>query len=73
MVPKIQRPLTDRVKEAAEAALAAQHYVSPIDILVGIGWLAPVHVEEWRKGRLPFLEMLLQVPPQKRTQAIHPR
>ena len=32
-------PLADRVAKAAEAALAARHFVSAIDILVGIGWL----------------------------------
>jgi hypothetical protein len=32
-------PLADRVAKAAKAALAARHFVSAIDILVGIGWL----------------------------------
>jgi len=27
--------------KAAEASLAAQNYVSPVDVLVGIGWLDP--------------------------------
>jgi len=33
--------LRDLVAKAAEATLAAQHYVSPVDVLMGIGWLDP--------------------------------
>jgi hypothetical protein len=32
-----RRTLADRVISAAEDALAAQRYVSPIDVLLGIG------------------------------------
>ena len=31
--------LVDRVTRAAEASLAAQGYVAPLDVLLGIGWL----------------------------------
>jgi hypothetical protein len=48
--------LEDRVAQAAEHALAAQQFVSAIDVLTGIGWLAPSHVDAWRQGRLPDLE-----------------
>jgi hypothetical protein len=48
--------LKDRVARAAEHALAAQQFVSAIDVLTGIGWLAPSHVDAWRQGRLPDLE-----------------
>ncbi len=41
---------------AAEAALADRGYVSAIDILVGLGWLSPSHVDAWRQGRIPSLE-----------------
>src|SRR2546422_831890 len=48
-------PLADRVAKAAEAALAARHFVSAIDILVGIGWLDLGTVEALapRADRLP--------------------
>jgi hypothetical protein len=36
---KNRNALAERVVKAAEAALAAQDFVSPIDVLVGIGWL----------------------------------
>lgn len=40
----------------AEQAPARQRYVTPIDVLVGLGWLRPAHVEDWRRGRVPYLE-----------------
>ncbi|WP_156908618.1 hypothetical protein [Bradyrhizobium murdochi] len=38
MHPDNRKKLNDRVIRAAEATLAAQKYVSPVDVLVGIGW-----------------------------------
>jgi hypothetical protein len=52
--------LADRVVGAAEAALAAQGYVSPIDVLVGIGWLDVGTVEQWRRGQIDCLERAMQ-------------
>jgi hypothetical protein len=57
---KNRRPLADRVAEAAEACLAAQHYVSAIDVLVRIGWLDPGSLKRWQFGQVPFLESLIQ-------------
>jgi len=53
-------PLTDRVAKAAEAALAARHFVSAIDLLVGIGWLDPGSVERWRRGQIDCLEEVVR-------------
>src|ERR1700682_3350517 len=52
--------LADRVVKAANAALAAQGYVSPIDVLVGIGWLDARTVEQWRRGQIDCLERAVQ-------------
>ena len=52
--------LEQRVVRAAEAALAERQFVSAVDVLVGIGWLAPSHVEEWRQGRVEYLERVTQ-------------
>ncbi len=60
MSHKHQRPIEERVAEAATAALAQQHYVSPIDVFMRMGWLPPAHVEDWRKGREPYLEAVIQ-------------
>ena len=60
MNPKNRRSLGERVIKAAEAALAAQNYVSPIDMLVGIGWLDPGAVKRWRQGHVDYLERAVQ-------------
>jgi len=60
MTPKNRAKLTDRVSKAAETALAAQHYVSPVDVLVGIGWLDPGTVKRWRQGQIDCLERVVQ-------------
>jgi hypothetical protein len=58
--PKGRERLERRVIEAAEAALAARKYVTAIDVLVGLGWLRPPHVEQWRQGRIDYLERVTQ-------------
>jgi hypothetical protein len=62
--------LEERVVEAAEGSLAEQGYVSIIDVLTRIGYLAPVHVDDWRKGRFACLEELIFVHPDKISKAI---
>ena len=60
MSPEDTRPLEARVVRAAEAALADHHYVSAIDVLTGMGLLAPSQVADWRRGRTLFLEQVIQ-------------
>ena len=60
MSRKNRIPLADRVAEAAEAAVAARHYASAIDVLVGIGWLDPQAVERWRRGQVDCLEEVVR-------------
>jgi len=64
------RTLTERVSEAAEGTLAAQHYVSLIDVLLGIRWLDPGAVKGWRQGRIDCLESGLQTSPSRIAEAI---
>jgi hypothetical protein len=63
-------PLADRVTEAAEAALAAQSYVSPIDVLVGIRWLEPFTERRWRQGMIDCLENAVQTSPARVDEAL---
>lgn len=49
-----------RVVRAAEAALRDHGYVAPVDVLVGMGWLQPVHRDHWWQGRVPYLEGVVQ-------------
>lgn len=60
MSRKNRVPLADRVAKAAEAALAARHFVSAIDVLVGIGWLDPEAVEHWRRRQIDHLERVVR-------------
>ena len=62
--------LERRVASAAEAALAEWQVVSPVDVLVGLGWLATSHVAAWRQGRIETLEGALTVSPAKLSAAL---
>jgi hypothetical protein len=55
-----RKTLADRVIRAAEDTLAAQKYVSPIDILLGLGWLDPNTLKRWRQGQIDCLERAVQ-------------
>lgn len=64
MSSRLQRHNLDameaRVARAAEAALADHKYVTAIDVLQGMGWLTPSHVDLWRQGRVRCLENEVQ-------------
>jgi len=70
MSQKNRVPLADRVANVAEAALAARHFVSAIDILVGIGWLDSGAVERWRRGQIDCLEEAIQTNPSRISEAL---
>ncbi len=60
MSPENQSALERRVAQAASVALAQRSFVTAIDVLIGIGWLAQARVDDWRHRRLPFLEAGVQ-------------
>jgi hypothetical protein len=70
MREKQRRSLTERVREAAERTLAAQHYVSFIDVLLRIGWLYPGAPREWQQGRIGCLEDAMQIAPERLLEAM---
>lgn len=49
-----------RVRRVAEQALVEQQYVRPIDVLLGLGWLATSDLDRWRQGRVAHLEQVVQ-------------
>src|SRR5258705_8957190 len=53
--------LETRVARIAEATLADQRFVRPIDVLVGLGWLAQPNVDRWERGRVASLDRCVQV------------
>lgn len=60
-----KKDLKSRVIRAAEAALAAQNIVGPIDVLLGMGLLTQSNVDAWKKGRLDRLDESIQGNEQK--------
>lgn len=71
MNPEKHKKLADRVIKAAEAALAAQNYVAPVDVLVGIGWLDPAALKRWRLGLVGHLEGVVQTNLPRISEAMH--
>ena len=55
-----RQDIQEQVRRVAEQAPAEQQYVRPIDVLLGLGWLAPSHLDQWRQGRVPYLEQVVQ-------------
>lgn len=63
-------PLQRRVARACENALAERRYVSAVDVLAGLGWLAPSHLDRWRQGRVDCLERVVQANLHKQSAAM---
>ena len=62
--------LETRVARIAEALLAERRSVRPIDVLVGLGWLAQPNVDRWEQGRVPSLDRCVGVDSDKVTAAL---
>lgn len=62
--------LEERVVRAAHSALAEHGYLSTIDVLLRLGWLAATHVDIWRQGRIECLEEMIQAGPAKQLTAL---
>jgi hypothetical protein len=51
--------LYPRVGRAVETLLARGKVVAPVDVLIGMGLLDPAQLEDWRFGRVPYLEKVI--------------
>ena len=51
--------LYTRVAQAVEALLAKGNVVAPVDVLVRMELLEPKRLEDWRRGRVPYLEKVI--------------
>jgi hypothetical protein len=60
MATENEKRLEQQVVGVAEAALAEREFVTPIEVLVGLGWLQPRRVQEWRQGRVAYLEAVVE-------------
>lgn len=52
-------PLYPRIASAVAAILEKGKIVTPVDVLIGIELLTPEHLEAWRRGRIPYLEQVI--------------
>jgi hypothetical protein len=53
-------PLFPRIERTVTAILAAGDVVAPVDVLVRMDILRREQVDEWRAGRVPYLERVIQ-------------
>jgi hypothetical protein len=51
-------PLFPKVERAVASILARGKVVAPVDVLVAMCLLAPDKLEDWRRGRVPYLEQV---------------
>ncbi|MCW5589845.1 MAG: hypothetical protein KIT27_09310 [Legionellales bacterium] len=66
-----QQQLENRIIEIANKTLLENQYVSWFDILLGLGWLQSTPLDNWRKGRMPYLEQVMQANPNKLNYAMN--
>ena len=52
-------PLYPRVVRAVEKLLVRGKVVAPIDVLIEMSLLRPEQVQDWRRGRVPYLEKVI--------------
>jgi hypothetical protein len=52
-------PLFPRIERAVGAILATGKVVAPVDVLVRMALLSPQKLEDWRLGRVPYLERVI--------------
>ncbi len=54
-----ESPLYPSVVRAVARILARSKVVAPVDVLVGMDLLAPKALDDWRRGRVPYLEKVI--------------
>jgi hypothetical protein len=54
--PANRAKLERQIAVVATSALSARQVITPVEVLIGVGWLNTADVEAWRRGRVPYLE-----------------
>src|SRR5262245_57296946 len=52
-------PMFRRIERVVAELLTKGNVVAPVDVLVGMGLLRPEHLHNWRRGRVPYLERVV--------------
>lgn len=50
---------SQRVADVAGEAVSTKGYVSMIDLMLGLNWLAPNKLRDWKQGKIPYLERII--------------
>jgi hypothetical protein len=53
--------LREKIIVEANSILKEKHYISLVDIFVAIGVLSSKEYEDWRLGRIPYLERACKI------------
>jgi len=55
-----QDPYYTRIVKATEDLLRERGFVAPIELFIRMELLSPESVEDWRRGRIPYLERVIR-------------
>src|SRR5437879_13084177 len=55
-----QDPYYPPVVKAACSLLQEKGYIAPVDLFIRMGLLFPKSAEDWRRGRIPYLERVIR-------------
>jgi len=64
-------PLFPRIERAVATILKTRTVVTPIDVLVGMHLLTPEKVQDWRHGRVAYLERVIDCNLTRLSRALH--
>ena len=59
------KDLERKIKEEMEKEIGERGYAAPVDLLMALGYLDKGGYREWREGKVPFLEKVMRIGPQK--------
>lgn len=54
-----RQELRKKVRHTVDALILDKGFVSPLDLFLRLGKISPMLIEEWRHGRVPYLERAL--------------
>ena len=52
-------PMFPRIERVVAELLHRGNVVAPVDVIIGIGLLRREHLDDWRSGRVPYLERVI--------------
>ena len=52
-------PMFPRIERVVAELLHKGNVVAPVDVIIGMGLLRREHLDDWRRGRVPYLERVI--------------